>query len=105
MAALLRLLFVFLLFTFFRYLFNGLVAGLSRARQRRGPTRPPSQKKPGVPQVKTGRMVRDPVCGTFVAQELSLTARGDNETLYFCSGHCRDTYLATLRQPERSKAR
>jgi len=104
MAALLRLLFVFLLFTFFRYVFNGLVAGLSRARQARGRARPPSQK-PGVPQVKTGRMVRDPVCGTFVAQELSLTARTDNETFYFCSGNCRDSYLATLRQPQRSKAR
>jgi YHS domain-containing protein len=35
------------------------------------------------------KLVRDPVCGTFVAprQELSLTARG--ETHYFCSEKCR----------------
>jgi len=35
------------------------------------------------------KLVRDPVCGTFVAprQELSLTAGG--ETHYFCSEKCR----------------
>ncbi len=102
MAALFRLLFIVLVFTLVRYLFNGLLAGLSRAR--RGPATPPPVK-PGVPQVKTGRMVRDPLCGTFVAQELSLTARVNNETFYFCSGNCRDSYLAALRQPQRSKAR
>jgi len=46
-----------------------------------------SQRKRSVkPSLK---LVRDPVCGTFVAprQELSLTARG--ETYYFCSEKCR----------------
>ena len=38
------------------------------------------------------KLVRDPVCGTFVAQkpELSLTRRG--ETHYFCSEKCRNAF-------------
>ena len=38
------------------------------------------------------KLVRDPVCGTFVAprQELSLTAGG--ETHYFCSEKCRKQF-------------
>ena len=47
------------------------------------------------PDMKAPRpvtLVRDPVCGTFVAprQELSLTAGG--ETHYFCSEKCRREY-------------
>jgi YHS domain-containing protein len=38
------------------------------------------------------KLVRDPVCGTFVAPEgaLSLAARGG--TKYFCSDQCRQEY-------------
>lgn len=38
------------------------------------------------------KLVRDPVCGTFVAPkpELSLTRRG--ETHYFCSERCRSQF-------------
>lgn len=38
------------------------------------------------------KLVRDPVCGTFVAprEELSLTRRG--ETHYFCSEKCRTEF-------------
>lgn len=41
-----------------------------------------------------GKLVRDPVCGTFVApgDALSLTAGG--RTLYFCSDKCRNEYHA-----------
>jgi uncharacterized protein len=38
------------------------------------------------------KLVRDPVCGTYVAPStaLSLTARG--RTQYFCSEKCRDEF-------------
>ena len=44
--------------------------------------------RPGV------KLVRDPVCGTYVApgSAFSLTARG--ETHYFCSEECRTKYQA-----------
>jgi YHS domain-containing protein len=51
----------------------------------------------GLPKKKTAgpravKLVRDPVCGTFVAprESMSLTRRG--ETHYFCSEQCRASY-------------
>ena len=48
-----------------------------------------SRKRAIKPSLK---LVRDPVCGTFVAprQDLSLTAGG--ETHYFCSEKCRRAF-------------
>jgi YHS domain-containing protein len=47
------------------------------------------QRTPKPPAVK---LVRDPVCGTWVAprESLALTARGT--THYFCSDACRDSF-------------
>jgi YHS domain-containing protein len=45
-------------------------------------------------QPRPMKLVRDPVCGTYVAprNELSLTRGGD--THYFCSEECRAKYRA-----------
>jgi YHS domain-containing protein len=50
-----------------------------------------SRTRAASPAVK---LVRDPVCGTYVApgKALSLTARG--ATHYFCSEECRSKYRA-----------
>ena len=40
------------------------------------------------------RMVRDPVCGTYVVRARALTAQRAGRTQYFCSEQCRKTYLA-----------
>ena len=57
---------------------DGVIAGARGA--------PPGGRQPRAAAVK---LVRDPVCGTFVApnSSLSLTARG--QTHYFCSDACR----------------
>jgi YHS domain-containing protein len=62
--------------TFWRVI-DGIIEGAG------GTSRRKRSIKPSV------KLVRDPVCGTFVTpnQELSLTARG--ETHYFCSEKCR----------------
>lgn len=62
-------------------LVDGIIAGLGGLPQRRERKGPSSVK-----------LVRDPVCGTWVAprEALSMTARGS--TLYFCSAECRDKY-------------
>jgi len=39
------------------------------------------------------RLVRDPVCGTHVAEELAISVRTGNEVIHFCSAECRDRYL------------
>ena len=43
--------------------------------------------RPGV------KMVRDPICGTFVVPGKALELAKGRETLYFCSDNCRDKWL------------
>jgi hypothetical protein len=62
-------------------LLRGLAAGIS------GASRPPGSK-PAV------QMVRDPVCGTFVVPDRSVTLSLGQRQLHFCSTTCRDTYRA-----------
>ncbi len=40
------------------------------------------------------RLVRDPVCGVHVAEQLSIPLREGGELLHFCSITCRDKYTA-----------
>jgi len=38
------------------------------------------------------RLVKDPVCGMHIAQELALPLAANGETQYFCSPECRAKY-------------
>lgn len=40
------------------------------------------------------KMVKDPVCGTFVVPGKALSAAADGATVWFCSERCRDTFAA-----------
>jgi len=42
------------------------------------------------------RLVRDPVCGTHVAEALALPVRQGNEVVHFCSEECRARYLSEV---------
>jgi YHS domain-containing protein len=44
------------------------------------------------------RLVRDPVCGTHVAEVLAIPLREGQEVVHFCSVRCRDEYLAGTRK-------
>ena len=64
-------------------LLSGVVQGASSGQSgRRGPASPPAVK-----------MVRDPVCGTYVVPGRALELARGRETLYFCSEKCRDQYF------------
>jgi len=39
-------------------------------------------------------MAKDPICGMSVDEATSLHAERDGRTFYFCSGHCRERFLA-----------
>lgn len=41
------------------------------------------------PPRQSVKLVRDPVCGVFVAPATALAARARGETAYFCSEKCR----------------
>ena len=44
------------------------------------------------------RLVRDPVCGTHVAEEVSLPLQEGDVLLRFCSAACRDAYADGTRK-------
>jgi hypothetical protein len=43
--------------------------------------------------VSARRLVRDPVCGTHVAEVLAVPLRESGELVHFCSVACRDKYV------------
>ena len=83
----------------FRFLFWVLIVSWSLSLLRRFlgsvVSAPPRRDEPlDVPGSAVGRkLVRDPVCGMHVAQDLALVERGGGETVYFCSEECRDKFL------------
>ena len=44
----------------------------------------------------SGDMVKDPMCGAFVAKNSDIRVRSGNEVLCFCSYECRDRYVKQL---------
>jgi YHS domain-containing protein len=42
------------------------------------------------------RLVKDPVCGMHLAEELALPMSVDGETQYFCSDQCRAKYESSV---------
>jgi YHS domain-containing protein len=44
------------------------------------------------------RLVRDPVCGMHVAEELSIPLREGGDLLHFCSMECRDKYVKSVQR-------
>lgn len=66
--------------------------GVWMSRQSRG--KPDSQEDEMHDRSRARRLVRDPVCGTHVAEVLALPVREGNEVLHFCSAECRARYLS-----------
>jgi YHS domain-containing protein len=60
---------------------SGLRDAAPRARSEVGQDAAPSK-----------RLVRDPVCGMHMAEELALPLSANSETHYFCSQECRAKY-------------
>lgn len=50
----------------------------------------------------TGEMVKDPVCGAYVAVASSVSVRDGAEVHRFCSYECRDSFLEKLRAAGRT---
>lgn len=52
----------------------------------------------GSAESETQRLVRDPVCGTHVAERLALPVSDGRTVAHFCSARCRDEYLEKTRK-------
>lgn len=68
-------------------LFEGVVAGALEGGRDSSTSR--TSMKTGV------KMMRDPVCGTYVVPNRAVTTTRGGQTMYFCSEKCRSKY----RQP------
>jgi uncharacterized protein len=76
---LLAILFIVVARIFWR-VFDGVLAG---ARTPSHSSRPPASPV---------KLVRDPVCGTFVAPGTALSLTASGSTHYFCSDACRESF-------------
>jgi YHS domain-containing protein len=75
------ILFILIARAFWRVVDN-VIAAASGQPQGRGRQAP----------IHASKMVRDPVCGTFVLPERSISVADGRERVYFCSEACRDSY-------------
>ncbi len=86
---------------FFRFLFWVLVLSWSISLLKRffswmigdAGSSQPQASSPAPQSVGSRRLVRDPVCGMHVAEELAVPVRVGTEVMHFCSPECRDKYL------------
>jgi hypothetical protein len=54
----------------------------------------PENQTAGPSRAAGGALKRDPVCGTYIAESVSVKKTVGNEVLHFCSPACRDRYRA-----------
>lgn len=87
MVLLLRVFILVLLLFLLRYLFQSLITRARVALFGRAAASDPPHK------VITGRARKDPICGTYVAEELAIKATAAGQVHYFCSPECRDRFL------------
>jgi YHS domain-containing protein len=81
----LRLFLLLLLFTLIARAFWQVVGGVIEA------ARSPQRSRSGAP-AQAVKLVKDPVCGTFVSPRAALSATASGSTHYFCSEECRATF-------------
>jgi YHS domain-containing protein len=87
--------------SFFRFVFWVLVLSWSISLVKRffawflGDTVQKQAESPEPETPRSQRLVRDPMCGMHVAENLAIAVRTGNEIMHFCSPECRDKYLAS----------
>jgi YHS domain-containing protein len=81
--ALVLVLFMVIARTFWRTV-DGILEGMS------------GRSGAGTPQ-RNAQMVRDPICGTFILPNHTLSLADGARRVYFCSAHCRDQYRPSTR--------
>ena len=82
LAFLLRLFFILFLIQLVRRIWIAITGAGPAARRENARSR-----------TKVGQMFRDPVCGTYIAQDLALTTQSGGQQYFFCSDQCRREFL------------
>ena len=84
-----RLLVLIFVFAIIRSIIGMITRTVSQIMKPSEPAQAPRQAS-GVRSA--GELRKDPVCGTFVSAETSITKKVGGELLHFCSADCRDKY-------------
>jgi len=77
----------------FLFAIRYVLSRLFGKRQVRNP-RPKGSTEPR--RAVSGRMVKDPLCGTYVATELAVPCKSEGKLLHFCSQECLDEYVSAV---------
>jgi YHS domain-containing protein len=89
LGRILRFLFWVLIVSWALRLLGRVIGGAKATRT--APGRPEAE-----PAVNSKRLVKDPVCGMHMAQELALPLMANGEMLHFCSEECRAKYESSM---------
>jgi YHS domain-containing protein len=87
LGGLIRFVFWVLIVSWVLKLAGRLFSGASQPAEPGGRAAPPED-----PAERGKRLVKDPVCGMHLAEELALPMTANGETQYFCSQECRSKY-------------
>ena len=49
-------------------------------------------------RISSGELVKDPICGTYVEKDNSISVRNGEEIIHFCSYECRKKYIARIEE-------
>ena len=82
-------------FLFWVLIVSWAVRLLGRVIGRNAGRRAPQRGSPE-PAGGSKRLVRDPVCGMHMAEELALPLHANGEIVHFCSEQCRAKYEASM---------
>ncbi|HEV2488992.1 MAG TPA: hypothetical protein VGT03_04225 [Candidatus Acidoferrales bacterium] len=89
LGRMLRYIFWFVVAAAIAWLVKRVFASAARRQVETANQRPPVNA-PVTPKL----LHRDPVCGSYVAEEISYSWEQGNETLHFCSRECLEHYRA-----------
>jgi len=90
-----------ILASFFRFLFWVVVLSWSISLMKRffawflGDAVQKQAESPEPEMPRSMRLVRDPMCGMHVAEDLAIAVHNGNEVMHFCSAECRDKYVGS----------
>lgn len=88
-----RFLILIAVVAFIRYLIGMITRAVSSAVNPNPQAESGPSKSQGPREENQGELLRDPVCGVFVASATSVKKSVGGETVHFCSTACRDKYL------------
>ncbi len=76
--------------------FGLVLVALSTLRALFSPSTPKkTASDPRAGPTRSGKLVKDPICGTYVTQGQSISTNRGSEVFHFCSEDCRKQFLAT----------